>query len=479
MATEFRHNCLQDPSPGSMGWPQPLDTLSEDCLYLNVYAPTTQVEPAPVLFWIHGGGYIGGGGNETRLNGTWDVALLQGQLLAVTINYRLGAFGFLAADELRARDSSGGTGNYGILDQRLAMHWVQDNIQRFGGDPGRVFIVGQSAGANSVSQHLTRPKSWGLFSSAGLESGAFYEGPDAPTVASQQSAYEQFLQQTGCETGRVACLVSAPASALLKASMGVDDWTPVVDDVDLTEPGVALAMAGKLAPVPVLVGSVSEDGMPTGVAGPSCQGDLCTRNDFVQWVHAAGWNFSASDVNDLALLYADDKPAKAGNFTNWYWGMQHAGADQWSGCYARRTAHWVTRAGQQAYFYRWTYAPLGSNGAFPKLAHHAVEQPFVFHVLSETPAELRDDGGAYYIQPSEVSLSSAVVRFWSSMAKLGQPTSKSRQSEWPGYDEKSRAGLVIGRHFNVTNELRGPQCDFWDKHFNDLLAAQKASEIVV
>lgn len=133
-----------------MGWSQPLSQLSEDCLYLNVYAPWGQNghkgEPSknllPVIVWVYGGGFQGGGGNETRLNGTW-ITLEQQNVVIVTFNYRLNVFGFLAADELRPRDQSGAnsTGNYGIQDQRLALQWVQENIAEFGGDPDRVLLV--------------------------------------------------------------------------------------------------------------------------------------------------------------------------------------------------------------------------------------------------------------------------------------------------------------------------------------------------
>ena len=129
-ATEYGHNCLQHPEATAMGWPQPLSTLSEDCLTLNVFTgpPTTARgrAAAPVLFWIYGGGFQGGGG-KTRLNGTWDAALLAGELVVVTSNYRLGVFGFAASEALaererRTEDGCGrtncSTGNYGILDQR-------------------------------------------------------------------------------------------------------------------------------------------------------------------------------------------------------------------------------------------------------------------------------------------------------------------------------------------------------------------------
>jgi len=142
--------------------------------------------------------FQGGGGNETRLNGTWDVALQNGEVIIVTHSYRVNIFGFLASDLLRPRDTGpggGSTGNYGIQDQRAAMQWTARNIAVFGGDPKQVFIVGQSAGGNSVSQHLVRPKSWGLFSSAGMESGAFYDGVQTATPESQKPTWVKLVRQ--------------------------------------------------------------------------------------------------------------------------------------------------------------------------------------------------------------------------------------------------------------------------------------------
>ena len=134
------------------------------------------------------------------------------------------------------------------------MQWVQANIAAFGGDPLRVFLVGQSAGADSVAIHLVRPQSWGLFSSGGLESGAFYPGWKEPTVASQRSSYELLLHQTGCKTApnSVDCLVTFNASqlsniAVLGQKLGVS-WVPVLDGIEQELPGVRLAMQGQLAP---------------------------------------------------------------------------------------------------------------------------------------------------------------------------------------------------------------------------------------
>ena len=134
---------------------------SEDCLFLNVYVPAdaTDKSKLPVMFWIHGGGYSGGGSDEPRHNG--DFLPLKGVVL-VTINYRLGVFGFLATADL-AKEANGSAGNYGLMDMVAALHWVKANIENFGGDPGNVTIFGESAGSFAVSTLMASPMAQGLF----------------------------------------------------------------------------------------------------------------------------------------------------------------------------------------------------------------------------------------------------------------------------------------------------------------------------
>jgi carboxylesterase type B len=154
-ATQYGANCAQN----GTNFNPIISPVSEDCLFLNVYAPLSSApRPAdgfPVWLWLHGGGFVWGGGNETRLNGTYNIDRSEGVIIIVTINYRLGPFGFLGNDLLRDRDPSGSTGNYGLQDQRLAMAWVRSHIAAFGGNPASLFIVGESAGAGSVSVHLS------------------------------------------------------------------------------------------------------------------------------------------------------------------------------------------------------------------------------------------------------------------------------------------------------------------------------------
>lgn len=475
-ATGFGHSCYQHDNNPSTGLPHPPETFSEDCLTLNIYAglPEADAELKPVLFWIHGGGYATGGGNETRLNGTWDVSLLRGEIVIVTSNYRLNVFGFASSEALLQRgrrEAPGdpeGTGNYGILDQRAALQWVSNHIADFGGDPSRVMIVGHSAGANSVSQHLVRRRSWGLFSSAGMESGAFYEGLHGPTVQSQAGRWQDMVEAAGCSPRAggntsgggdeaVACLLKTPAEVLLSSSGG--GWVVTVDGEELPKAGPLLASAGQLAPVPIFVGSVSEDISPLH---SSCKPANCTREDFIDAIKRAGYSAAAGE--QLASLYSHD-PARPGKGSAWDWAIMHAGADEWGTCAARRMARWYARIGMPSFWYYWSYIPDGDT-----TAHHSIDQPFVFHVLSETPTELLEEGRHYQLSRREVNFSASIVRMWAAMASTGRPNTS--EVMWPPFTASPNGtalllegGAGVPGHFNVQGDFSSAKCDFWDSMF--------------
>ena len=241
--TQFAPSCPQQP-----GLFAPPGALSEDCLYLNVYTPALgdrRGADRPVLVWIHGGGLASDGARN------YDPSQLAAEgTVVVTINYRLGVFGFLAHPALASRPG-GPAGNYGVMDQQSALRWVQDNIGEFGGDPHNVTIAGESAGGVSVLAHLVSPGSRGLFQKAIVESGTF--ALTQQSLATAEAFGQNFASQVGCGNQTAQCLRNLPADSLVNA-FPTAAIPGVVDGRVLQESiGTALA-AGRFARVPVLNG---------------------------------------------------------------------------------------------------------------------------------------------------------------------------------------------------------------------------------
>ena len=257
-ATALAPSCMQTTPPAK-------NTMSEDCLFLNVYTPQQQQQQLsqqqkllPVLLFIHGGCFVGDGTANPVFNGTHMVELAAAgvsgseAVVVVTVAYRLNAYGFLGGEELRARNhDDNSTGNWGVQDQRMAMRWVAQNIAAFGGDPARVTIFGHSAGAGSVSVHLVTPRSRGLFARAGIMSGSFTNWA-AHSSAAAAANFRRLLEGVACKD--LPCLLEAaeqrPADLAAFVAVG---WTgvapcrdgcafaPQVDGVELPDWPLALA----------------------------------------------------------------------------------------------------------------------------------------------------------------------------------------------------------------------------------------------
>ena len=217
-------------------------TDGEDCLTLTVYRPAAELDAAlPIMVWIHGGAYvIGCASDYDGASMAERAAALGNPVVVVTLDYRLGAFGFMGGSAMRARDPNGSTGNYGIQDQRAAISWVRANAAAFGGDGGAVTLFGQSAGAGSIANHYVQPASFGLFERAIAESGAFARWNAMPRAVGE-GQYEYLAAELGClpASDQVVCLVSKPwtdvqhaASTVPPAWFGLQ-WAPVVDGVAL------------------------------------------------------------------------------------------------------------------------------------------------------------------------------------------------------------------------------------------------------
>jgi para-nitrobenzyl esterase len=245
-ASSFGPSC---PQPAPTAGPQ-----SEDCLYLNVYTSDVTSRSSrhdrarPVLVWIHGGGFVTGAGRQ------YDGSKLAADgAVVVTINYRLGALGFLAHPALASRPG-GPAGNYGLMDQQAALNWVHDNIRAFGGDPHNVTIAGESAGGLAVLAHLSSPGSRGLFQRAIVESGSF--GLHRQSLSEGEAFGKTFASQAGCANQTAACLRSIPTATLLNS--GWPSQAPesaIVDGKVITESFDSALRRGRFARVPVLNGT--------------------------------------------------------------------------------------------------------------------------------------------------------------------------------------------------------------------------------
>jgi para-nitrobenzyl esterase len=263
-ASRLGHNCVQhqpysDIDPFAAG-------VSEDCLYLNVWTRSVDphATPRPVMVWIHGGGFFAGFGGEERHNGA---RLAQKGAIVVTVNYRLGAFGFLAHPALAAESPHHAAGDYGLLDQIAALRWVQRNIARFGGDPSRVTIFGESAGGISVGSLIASPLAKGLFQRAILESGTGISigvgsKADAQKVG-MQFAESLHVRGSGIAAARELRALSADtvlAASLRLGRQGEPMFWPVVDGWVLPHPVDSALLNGAANLVPVIAGTNRDEG---------------------------------------------------------------------------------------------------------------------------------------------------------------------------------------------------------------------------
>lgn len=262
-ARQLGHNCMQgqpysDIDPYAAG-------VSEDCLYLNVWTTSlgSTAPRRPVMVWIHGGGFFAGFGGEERHNGA---RLAQKGAVVVTLNYRLGPFGFLAHPALAAESARHATGNYGLLDQIAALQWVRRNISRFGGDPSHVTIFGESAGGMSVGSLIASPLAKGLFGRAILESGTGIGtgvGPrDSALAGGVVFADSLGVRGTGALAAKRLRAVNADTILAVAKRMGRGGprFFPIVDGWVLPHPVDTALLRGTANRVPVIVGSNRDEG---------------------------------------------------------------------------------------------------------------------------------------------------------------------------------------------------------------------------
>jgi len=416
--------------------------MSEDCLFLNVWTPSHRSEPdLPVLVWIHGGGFQGGGGSHPSCDGE---EFARHGVVVVTFNYRVGVLGFMAHPELTAESDRHSSGNYGLLDQVAALQWVQRNISAFGGDPRKVTIAGESAGAFSVSALTASPMARGLFWAAIAESGGFLvpKADAMRTLAESEKIGSEFARLAG--GGNLAALRSISAEALIKAVEKMPDpftFQPGVDGDYLLEPVYSTYSKQEQARSPVLIGSNTDEGaflLPN--QRPSlAEFEARLEKTFVRntkLVHDAyPTSTPAMLVRSELDLYGDD----GFNYPMWKWAsmQERAGLPAFRYVFGRTLP---AAAGQ-------TYKgiPRGQIGAF-----HGDEVAYVFGTLDQAPVSLDGTNRAGRWEEEDRALSRTMVTYWANFVKTGDPNGSGVPS-WPRYQERTGNPLM---QFNKQAEVK-------------------------
>lgn len=434
-ATRPGMRCVQDAATDL----DPGRESGEDCLNLSVWTPPPSDELRPVLVWIHGGGFANGSGdvyNARRLAS-------QGDIVVVTINYRLGALGFLAHPAL---GPPGALGNYGLADQQAALRWIRDNIANFGGDPDKVTIGGESAGGMSVCDHLVAPGSAGLFRAAIIQSAPCQAQTSLP-VAEQRSI--DFATSLGCGQGDLAaqCLRSLPVDKLSGTPPAYSDFGgvlltgPISGTTVLPVDPITAFGEGRAARVPVMIGS-NRDEFTIFVAGQYLrQGRAFDAERYPQLLSET-FGADAAAVGEHYPLDRFDGSAPLA--------YSAAVTDYAFACAADRIADDLAKD-DPVYAYEFNDRSVPAPEVFGHLpfpigAGHSLEVRY-----------LLDVGGEQALNPAQQALSDQMIDYWSAFIATGSPSAEG-QPEWP-------AGTLMslqpdGSHV-VSSFEETHQCPFW------------------
>ncbi|MEC9465098.1 MAG: carboxylesterase family protein [Myxococcota bacterium] len=428
----------------TLGGSSTMASEAEDCLHVDVWAPTEVPEaPLPVMVWFHGGGFRFGKTDFYPGN-----ALVERDVVVVMVSYRLGALGFLSYPDPTTGKPT--VANAGIQDQQLALQWVQENIAVFGGDPTNVTLFGQSAGATSICQHMVSPQSSGLFHRAIMQSGACNS-----LVTETEPAIEQgkaLARALECEDADdvFGCLQSAPIESIVQAVPAREDtltgatqfrWGPTVDGRVIPAWPAAMLAQGDFNPVPVLFGTNLHD----GVFFVFVRGLLSTRPEAYQDTLATvARGYDLETVSSLYPLGEDNNPIAP---------LADILSDKMFNCPMGVDARSLDTHGVPVFRYHFTQ-PIDAGFLAELGTSHGAEMPYIFG----GPVE-----DAYFLAEEDFSLATTIADYWVQFAYTGNPNTDKHPS-WPAFRNLEESYIELNDALEVRTELRQKYCAFWDDY---------------
>lgn len=462
-ATEFSSAC---PQLGSTTSPE--SSEDEDCLYLNVWTPDpAPTEPLPVMIWFHGGSNITGSTGDVIpfvqpptlfYNGRGLVE--EANVVVVTANYRLGVMGFFAHEAVSAESPDSVSGNQGLLDQRMAMQWVRDNIAPFGGDAGNVTIFGESAGAFDVCFHIGSPGSRGLFHKAIGQSGGCTTALRIRTNAETEA--NVFAEAMGCgdATDVAACLRAIPvANLLMEAPVdgaqdglpggglyagGTPRWrfAPIVDGVVLPDQPRQLFDNGDLAQVPYILGTNTDEGTLFHVL----QQPVANEQEYLAALERGFGEMLAAQI-------AAEYPP--GAFDSAQDALERVTGDGSLVCTTRDTAKRASAAGLEVFMYNFDRPiPISALESLNLRATHGAEIAYVFGSV-----------GPELVGEDDLTLSATMRRYWGRFASNGDPNGGDDPA-WPIFTSNGDVRLNFSVPITTVEDFRSDLCAFWESVYD-------------
>jgi para-nitrobenzyl esterase len=413
--------------------------VSEDCLYLNVWTPAkSNSERLPVLVYFFGGGFVAGDGSEPRYDGG---SMARKGIVALTVNYRLGVFGFFAHPELTKESAHRASGNYGLLDQLAALKWVAQNIAAFGGDPRRVTIAGESAGSISVSALMASPLSKNLIAGAIGESGSITGALPPIALAAAEQNGVKFAAVAGIESApSLAALRAMAAEQLLEATAkpGIPGFTSTIDGYFFPKFPAEIFAAGEQAHVPLLVGSNTQENGYATVLGRDIKPTVENYRNALERLYGekAEQIFglypasSETEVMDAAQDLASDRFI---SYSTWKW------IDL-----ATRTG------GKPTYYYLYARPRPGA----PRGAVHSAEIEYAMGNL--------DSNKVYAWTPDDRKVSQVMQDYFANFIKTGNPNG-SGQPNWPTFESGQR--MIIDVHTRAVPAKMRARYQFLDQFY--------------